>query len=165
MPRLAIDGGEPVRTRPFPAYRIFNEEDAARVADVVRGGVLSRYLGCWDEDFLGGDEVRSFEESWRKTFGCRHAIAVNSNSTGLTTCLGALGIGPGDEVIVTSWSMSISAAAPLFYGALPVFADVEPDHYCIDPASVEAQQRDRHNGEWVPYANIEHETFQCRRCC
>ena len=66
----------------------------------------------------------------------KHVIAVNSAISGLICALGAAGIKPGDEVIVGPWSMSISATAPLFYGATPVFADVEPDCFCLNPVDV-----------------------------
>ena len=77
------------------------------------------------------------EREWAAYFGVRHAVAVNSASSGLLCALGAVGLGPGDEVIVSPWSMCVSATAPLFYGALPVFADVEPDCFCLDAADVE----------------------------
>jgi len=68
---------------------------------------------------------------------------MNSATSGLIAALGALGIEPGDEVIVTPYSMCISATAPLFYGAVPVFADVEPEYFCLDPKSVEAAITER----------------------
>ena len=134
---LAINGGKPVRTKPFPAYRVIGKEEERAVIIVLRSGVLSRYLGAWHEDFYGGEEVRAFEKEWAKYFGVKHAIACNSASTALQMAVGAAGIGPGDEVIVSPYSMTISATAPLFYGAIPVFADVEKDYFCLDPKSVE----------------------------
>jgi dTDP-4-amino-4,6-dideoxygalactose transaminase len=63
---------------------------------------------------------------------------MNSATSGLIAAVGALGIEPGDEIIVSPYSMVISATAPLFYGAVPVFADIEPEYFCLDPKSVEA---------------------------
>ena len=87
---------------------------------------------------MGGIEVQSFEKEWSEKFGVRHSITMNSATSGLIAAMGAIGIEPGDEVIVTPYSMCISATAPLFYGAVPVFADVEPEYFCLDPKSVEA---------------------------
>jgi dTDP-4-amino-4,6-dideoxygalactose transaminase len=136
MAKLALLGGSPVRTHPFPAHVTAGENEKEAVRRVIDSGVLSRYLGAWHEQFMGGDEVRALERKWAAYYGVKHAVAVNSASSGLICALGAAGIGPGDEVIVTPWSMSISATAPLFYGAIPVFADVEPDRFCLDPADV-----------------------------
>lgn len=136
MSTLAIKGGKPVRTQPFPAYITVGEEEKKAACQVLDSGVLSRYLGTWHEQFYGGSEVQAFEKAWANKFGSKNAIAVNSCSSGLICAVGALGLRPGDEVIVGPWSMSISATAPLFYGCTPVFADVEPDYFCLDPVSV-----------------------------
>lgn len=135
--KLAISGGVPIRTNPFPAHITTGAEEMDAVSRVINSGVLSKYLGCWHEQFMGGDEVCALEREWAEYYGKKHAIAVNSASSGLICALGAAGVGPGDEVIVTPWSMSISATAPLFYGATPVFADVEADYFCMDPEDFE----------------------------
>ncbi|KAF5041337.1 UDP-4-amino-4-deoxy-L-arabinose--oxoglutarate aminotransferase [anaerobic digester metagenome] len=136
--KLAIHGGAPVRTSPFPAYEVIGEEEKAAVARVLDTGVLSRYLGCWHDDFYGGPEVRAFEEEWAAYFGVKHAIAVNSCTSGLYAAVGAIGTEPGEEIVVPPYTMAATATAPLVYGAVPVFADIEPDCFCIDPAAVEA---------------------------
>ncbi|MEN9558540.1 MAG: hypothetical protein RL141_909 [Candidatus Parcubacteria bacterium] len=105
---------------------------------VLDSGILSKYLGAWDPDFYGGPEVQAFEKEWAAFFGVKHAIAVNSCTSGLQCAVGALGIEPGDEVIVSPYAMVASVTPPLLYGAIPVFADVEPKQFCLDPASVEA---------------------------
>jgi len=140
MNKLALHGGTPVRgkDRPYPAYNSIGKEEKAAVARVLDSGVLSKFLGCWEPDFYGGPEVRQFEEEWAKAFGAKYAVSMNSASSGLIAALGAVGIEPGDEVIVSPYSMCISATAPLFYGAVPVFADIEPEYFCLDPKSVEA---------------------------
>lgn len=136
MTVLAINGGHAVRTKPFPAYRTIGAEERAAVLAVIESGNLSGFLGTWSDEFYGGPAVRALEEAWCATFETRHAIAVNSATSGLYAAAGAAGVGPGDEVIVTPFSMSASATAPLVYGALPVFADVDEDIYCLDPSSV-----------------------------
>ncbi|HEX6191056.1 MAG TPA: DegT/DnrJ/EryC1/StrS family aminotransferase [Chitinophagaceae bacterium] len=136
---LAINGGTPVRTKLFPAYNTIGEEEKKAVMKVLDSGNLSQYLGAWTHDFLGGPTVRAFEEQWATSLGIKHAISVNSNTSGLFTAMGAIGIQPGDEVIVSPYSMSASAIAPLVYGGIPVFADIDPNTYCMDPVSIESK--------------------------
>jgi len=135
--QLAIHGGPKVREDLFPAYITVGEEEKALVNKVIDSGILSNYLGAYHENFMGGPYVRDCEAAWAARFGAAHAIAMNSNTSGLIAALGAVGVGPGDEVIVTPYSMSASAVAPLFWGATPIFADVEPDMFCLDAGSVE----------------------------
>lgn len=134
---LAILGGKPVRTKKFPPYLSTGEAEKAAVMRVMDSGVLSQYLGCWHENFMGGPEVRALEEEWAAHFGVKHAIAVNSCTSGLQAAVGAIGVEPGDEVIVPPLTMSATATAPLVFNAVPVFADVEPDCFCLDPAAIE----------------------------
>ncbi len=139
MANLAIKGGAPIRTKLFPAYNTIGEEEKISVIKVLDSGNLSQYLGAWTHDFLGGPYVRKFEENWGTLLGVKHAISVNSNTSGLFTAMGAIGIQPGDEVIVSPYSMSASAVAPLIYGGIPVFADIDAETYCMDPKSIEAK--------------------------
>jgi len=140
MSQLAIKGGTPVRGREnsFPAHAIFGEEEKRAVDAVLDSGGLSKFIAAWGDQFYGGTEVQAFEREWGHRFGVTHVISMNSATSGLIAAIGALGIGPGDEVIVTPFSMSVSATAPLWYGAVPVFADVEHDFFCLDPKSIEA---------------------------
>jgi len=133
MPKLALLGGKKIRSKFFPVYNNIGIEEKRAVNRVLESGVLSKYLGCWDEDFYGGKEVRAFEKEWAEYFDAKYAIAVNSNSSGMQAALGACGIGYGDEVIVTPYSMSVSAAAPLVWNATPIFADIDSNNYCISP--------------------------------
>ncbi len=137
MKKLAINGGQKLRTTPFPAYNTIGVEEEEAVLRVLRSGKLSTYLGAWHEDFYGGVEVRALESEWADYFGSKHAISVNSATSGLICAVGAAGIEAGDEVIVSPYTMSASAVAPLFYGGIPIFADVEKDTYCLDAKSVE----------------------------
>lgn len=137
MSQLAIKGGKPLRTKLFPAYNTIGEEEKLAVARVLDTGNLSQFLGAWSADFLGGPQVRAFEAKWSEFFEVPYAVSVNSNTSGLYTAMGAIGIEPGDEVIVSPYSMSASAVAPLMYGGIPVFADIHPDTFCMDPDSIE----------------------------
>ncbi|MEA2091818.1 MAG: aminotransferase class I/II-fold pyridoxal phosphate-dependent enzyme, partial [Campylobacterota bacterium] len=137
MMKLAINGGKKLRSEPFPASNTIDEKEEEAVLRVLRSGKLSSYLGTWHDDFYGGSEVRSLEKEWAQYFGVKHAISVNSATSGLYAAVGAIGIKPGDEVIVSPYTMSASATAILLYGGIPVFADVESEYFCIDPKSVE----------------------------
>ncbi|MCK5606343.1 DegT/DnrJ/EryC1/StrS family aminotransferase [Candidatus Pacearchaeota archaeon] len=139
MSKLAIHGGTPVRKKLFPAYRVIDDKEKKAVAKVLDSGVLSRFLGTWHEDFYGGPQVQSMEKEWASYFGVKYAIAVNSCTSGLYAAIGAAGIEPGDEVIVSPYSMTASATAPLIYGGVPVFADIEEDYFCLDSQSVESR--------------------------
>jgi perosamine synthetase len=137
MPQLAIRGGEPVRKKLFPAYNTIGKEEKEAVQNVLDTGNLSQYLGAWTDDFFGGPFVRKLEEAWSNVINIQYAISVNSNTSGLFAAVGACGIGPGDEVIVSPYTMSASAIAPVVYGGVPVFADIDPDSFCLDPKSIE----------------------------
>jgi dTDP-4-amino-4,6-dideoxygalactose transaminase len=138
MSQLALLGGTPVRTRLFPRYNTIGAEEKEAVREVMESGVLSQFLGTSHAHFLGGPRVRALEEAWAGAIGAKHAVTVNSNTSGLIAAIGAAGLGPGDEVIVSPYTMTASALAPLIYGAVPVFADVEGDYFCLDPAAIEA---------------------------
>jgi len=139
MNKLAIKGGEKLRTEPFPAYNTIGIEEEEATLRVLRSGKLSTYLGTWHNDFYGGTEVQALERAWEKAFKVKHAISVNSATSGLYAAVGAAGIGPGDEVIVSAYTMSASATAALVYGAIPVFADIEADYYCLDVNAIKAK--------------------------
>ena len=139
MNYLAINGGKKLRTNPFPAYNTIGKEEEEATLRVLRSGKLSTYLGTWHDDFFGGTEVQALERAWEKFFNVKHAISVNSATSGLYAAVGAAGIGPGDEVIVSAYTMSASATAALVYGAIPVFADIEEEYYCLDVNSIESK--------------------------
>ncbi|MCD4757563.1 MAG: DegT/DnrJ/EryC1/StrS family aminotransferase [Arcobacteraceae bacterium] len=132
MNRLAINGGTKVRTKKFPKYNSIGQNEINAVTEVMRNGTLSKFIGAWCEDFYGGEKVQEFEKLWSEKFDAKHTISVNSNSSGIVAALGACGIGLGDEVIVSPYSMSISATAPLVYNATPVFCDLNTDNYGFD---------------------------------
>lgn len=135
---LAIHGGVPVIDSKFMPYNTIGEEEITAVVEVLRTGSLSKFIGAWCEDFYGGPQVQALELEWQNYFGVKNAIAVNSWTSGLTAAIGAIGIEPGDEVIVSPWTMAASATSILHWNAIPVFADISRDDFCLDPTSVEA---------------------------
>ncbi|MGH8903257.1 MAG: DegT/DnrJ/EryC1/StrS family aminotransferase [Egibacteraceae bacterium] len=106
---------------------LLGQEERAAVARVLASGRIAH-----------GPEVAAFEEQFSAFVGSRRCVAVNSGTAALHLGLLAAGIGPGDQVIVPSFSFAASANAVRLCGATVVFADIEPDHFCLDPAAVEA---------------------------
>ncbi len=138
---LAINGGTPVRTRPWLDNFTTGEEEKQAALRVLDGGYLSLFEGSFTPDapfsFLGGPEVQTLESEWSVFYDVEYSISVNSATSGLYAAVGALGLGYGDEVIVSPYTMTACALAPLIYGAIPVFADVDPLSGCLDPDSIE----------------------------
>ena len=129
MDKLAIDGGTPVRTKPFPPWPIFGPEEADALTDVLRGGAWGR---------LQGDRTAGFERRFAQFQGAAFALATVSGTAALRIALLAAGIEAGDEVIVPPYTFAATASAVVEVNALPVFADVEPDTYNLDPQAAEA---------------------------
>ncbi len=136
MSKLALLGGDPVRTTPFPAYEVIGAEEKKAVQEVLDSGVLSRYLGSWHPDFYGGPVVQAFEREWSEKFGVKHSVAVNSCTSGLYAAVGAVGAGPGDEIIVSPYTMVASATAAVIFNAVPVFADIDPKTYTLSAETI-----------------------------
>jgi dTDP-4-amino-4,6-dideoxygalactose transaminase len=131
--KLAIHGGIPVRSTPFPGYPLIGEEEVNAVSEVVRSGKLSMF----DLDFLGGEKVRTFEENFACYHGVRFGISVNSGTAALHVALAALQIGPGDEVIVPPYTFTATATSVLMNNAVPVFTDVCLATANLDPEKLE----------------------------
>lgn len=137
-PKLALFGGSKTIQTTFKRYNPIGVEEVEAAKQVIESGVLSQFLGAWHEDFYGGPKVREFERQCAEYFGVKHAVTVNSWTSGLVAAVGAIGIEPGNEVIVTPWTMSATATAILHWNAIPVFADIDPETFNLDPKSVEA---------------------------
>ncbi|MEW5854728.1 MAG: DegT/DnrJ/EryC1/StrS family aminotransferase [Myxococcota bacterium] len=105
---------------------IISDDEKQAVMKVLDSGMLAQ-----------GPVVEKFEQAFAKDVGVEHAIAVSSGTAALHVALLAHGIGPGDEVITSSFSFIASANSVLYVGARPVFADIDPVTYNLDPASVE----------------------------
>jgi len=133
---LAINGGKKTINHQFKKYNPIGKEELQAAKHVVESGVLSKFIGANDKDFLGGPKVKEFENDCCKYFGVKHAITVNSWTSGLIAAVGSLDINPGDEIIVPTWTMCASATAILHWNAIPVFADIDEDTFNIDPKSV-----------------------------
>jgi len=129
---------EKIRTKPFELYNPIGEEEVKAVEAVVRSGMLSDFIGAkYDVKFFGGKNVQELEKRWAEYHQVKYAVSFNSATSALIASIGALGILPGDEVLVIGYSMCISATAPLFYDAIPVFVDLEEDYYCMNPEKIE----------------------------
>lgn len=135
--QLAILGGSPAIPHALELFNSVGDDEVVAATRVIRSGVLSAYIGAPGEGFMGGKEVRAFEEQAAQYFGVKYAIAVNSWTSGLIAAVGAIGIEPGDEIITTPWTMAATATAILHFNGIPVFADIDPDTFNIDPECVE----------------------------
>ncbi len=140
---LAIFGGSPVRAHPFPPYPLIGEEEKQAVMDVLDSGHLSTFAASSGPEFLGGRKIREFEEDFANYHGMRYAIAVNSATAGLHIALAAAGVGPGDEVIVPPYTFTATASSVLMANAIPVFADIDPTTYCLEPGKVKEAVTER----------------------
>ena len=105
----------------FKPYQTIGESDLRAIQPIFNTGILSGYIGAPGKQFSGGPFVQKLEEESQKLFGVKHCIAVNSWTSGLICALGSIGIEPGNEVIVTPWTMVASATCILHWNAIPVF--------------------------------------------
>jgi dTDP-4-amino-4,6-dideoxygalactose transaminase len=126
---LALLGGEPLRTRPFTRWPIFDERERAQLADVLESA-------NWGGFPSPNRKAAEFAARFAKFQGARFVIPTTSGTTALEVALKALGVGAGDEVIVPAITVAATAYAPVAGLARPVFADVDPATACMDPASV-----------------------------
>jgi dTDP-4-amino-4,6-dideoxygalactose transaminase len=134
--KLALLGGDKTIDAEFSPYNSIGVEEKQAAIDVLETGVLSQFLGAWHDDFYGGQKVQEFERACEHFFKVKHAVTVNSLTSGLIAAVGAIGIEPGDEVIVSPWTMCASATAILHWNAIPVFADIDAQTFNLDIHSV-----------------------------
>lgn len=126
MEKLAIDGGNPVRTKnPIVETDVFEEEELQALIEVAKSKKLRR-----------AEAALEYERTIAEWFDVKHAIAVSSGTTALHIALAAFGIGPGDEVIVTPYTFVASDTCVLEQNAIPIFADIDPIHLNLDPKDV-----------------------------
>lgn len=158
MSQLALFGGIPVRKKHFLSPVIIGPEERRNVNTVLKSKELSRFMGSPSKDiekllvmdsskaqqyegqyfsFLGGKMVREFEANFARKFKVKYAVCVNSATSGLSTALGAAGLGPGDEVITTCLSFNATASSILLFNSIPVFVDVSPQNFCLDSELIE----------------------------
>ena len=129
MEKLAILGGKPAKTTPTPLWPVYDENEKEGLLEVLESRVWWR---------TPGTKTKQFEEEFAKYHQAKHGIAVTNGTAALEVAYAALGIGPGDEVIVPDFTFVATASAVLFTGALPVLVDIDIDTHCIDPDQVEA---------------------------
>ncbi len=133
METLAIHGGKPVRdTKIFYGRQWIGEDDIEAVANVLRGDLIT----C-------GPHVAALERELAEYTGAKHAVVVSNGTAALHCACLAAGIGEGDEVITTPITFAASANCALYCGARPVFADIDPVTYNIDPDSIRAHITER----------------------
>ena len=126
MSKLALHGGKPVRKAQFPAWPKPGREERRSLLAVLSSGK-------WG---IGGKEVERLEKRFALLHGAAYGVAVMNGTVALEIALKAGRIGDGDEVIVPSYTFAATATAVLNVNAIPVFADIDPETYCIDPQSV-----------------------------
>jgi dTDP-4-amino-4,6-dideoxygalactose transaminase len=132
--QLAVDGGTPVRSKPWPSWPVFGDEEERLLVDVLRSGQW------WS---VGGKRVPEFEAAFAAMHDAAHAVAVTNGTAAIEIALRALGVGCGDEVIVPPYTFIATASSVLAVGATPVFADIEPTSLNLDPACAEAAITER----------------------
>jgi dTDP-4-amino-4,6-dideoxygalactose transaminase len=126
---LAIEGGSPVRKHPFAPWPSFSNEEIAAVTRILESGRVNYWTG---------DEGRKFEAEFAAFSECNHAVALANGTVALELALQALGIGSGDEVVVTSRTFIASASCAVMRDAIPVMADVDKDSQNITAETVRA---------------------------
>jgi len=128
--KLAILGGKPTLKELNP-YRSISRLEANEVNKVLKSGKISCFYGSWEDGFLGGERIQELERLWSNRFEVKYSVSVNSNTSGLYAAVGAIGVSPGDEILVPATSMSATAMAPLIYGAIPIFVDIDKETFCM----------------------------------
>ncbi len=132
---LAIEGGTPVRQKPFPSWPIHDEQEVRAVREVLESG-------NWG-GFPSPDRAAQFAQAFASYHTARYGICTTSGTTALQVALKAASVGPGDEVIVPALTFMATAAAALYIGAVPVFVDIDPDTWCLDPDELEKTASER----------------------
>jgi dTDP-4-amino-4,6-dideoxygalactose transaminase len=135
--KLALHGGTPVRTAPFPEWPLWDNQEREALLGVLESGTWG-IAGDGDQN-----RIAEFERAFAEAHDAAHGQAVFNGSAALEVALRALDIDYGDEVIVPAYTFLATATACLMVGAVPVFADIDPETYNLDPASVAAVVTDR----------------------
>jgi dTDP-4-amino-4,6-dideoxygalactose transaminase len=131
---LAINGGKPVTTEPFPMWPQFEESTIEAAMEPLRTGKVNYWTGTRGVEF---------EKKFAAWCGAKYGISTSNGTSALHTALAALGIGPGDEVITSSYTFIASSFCVCQAGAIPVFADVCKETHTIDPKSIEEKITDK----------------------
>lgn len=123
--RLALLGGKPVCDFSWPSWPIHDETEERALLGVLRSG-----------KWWYGEKVRQFEQAFASFQGAAHGVSCTNGTTAIEMGLRGLGVLPGDEVIVPPYTFVASASAVITVGAIPVFADIDPQTLCMDPEDV-----------------------------
>ena len=129
MAKLAISGGEKLRQAPFGGWPLVDDATVDAVTDVLRSARWNRRRG--------GTRTAEFEQEFARFHDCTYGLCVSSGTAALEVAVRAAGIEIGDEVIVPPYSFMATASAPLQVGAVPVFVDIDPETYNLNPALIE----------------------------
>lgn len=132
--KLAIDGGPKSITKTFP-WPVYDEKEVSMVAEIIRNGK-------WGNPDCG-DEVEKFEKEFAAYCGSKYAVSCVNGSVSLRLALIACGVKPGDEVIVPPYTFIATASVVIECNCVPVFVDIDPETYNIDPKEIEAAITDR----------------------
>ncbi|MDJ0270296.1 MAG: DegT/DnrJ/EryC1/StrS family aminotransferase [Aigarchaeota archaeon] len=127
MSELALLGGEPTRIKPFPRWPLFGAEEERELLDALRSGYWS----------VGGAKLAVFEREFASFQHAKYGLACTSGSTALLIALKALGVKRGDHVIIPSYTFLATATAVIDAGAVPIFADIEPETYTLSAEDAE----------------------------
>lgn len=142
MSVLAVNNGAPVRTKPFPAWPVFDATEEQSLIEVLRSGKWWRFgfgqgvnLAEPDQGVRG--RVVTFQEAFARAHDCRYGIAAANGTATLEMGIRAMNLAVGDEIIVPAYTYVASATAVLQNNLVPIFVDIDPDTYNIDPCCVE----------------------------
>ena len=143
MSQLAIFGGKPVRERAFPSWPVFDEGEERGLIQVLRSGKWWKYSLGEDVQLDGPQldqphsKVAEFQAAFARLQGAKCGVACANGTAAIEVALRALGIGPGDEVIVPPYTFIATASAVLSNNAVPIFADINSETFNISPERVE----------------------------
>lgn len=128
--KLAILGGTPVRTKPYPEWPVVDRRDVEAVTTVIESGQ-------WGGSPYPGSQTVAFANKFAAMQGGSFAVPMVNGTVTMEVALRAVDIGWGDEVIVPAYTFQATATAPMAAGAIPVIVDIDPNTYCIDPVAIE----------------------------
>lgn len=131
MSKLALHGGEPVRTKSWPAWPVHDQRDIDAVTDVIQSG-------RWGGHPYPGPTTQEFAQRFSELQSGGYAVPMMNGTITIEVALRAANLGWGDEVIVPAYTFAATATAPISVGCIPVIVDVDPNTCCIDPKAVEA---------------------------
>lgn len=141
MNGLAIFGGSPIRTEPFPSWPVFDQAEETALLDLVRSGEWWR--NTFEEDIESNttagnlSKVAEFQKAFAQLQGAKYGIACANGTGAIEVALKALGVGPGDEVIVPAYTFIATASAVLSVNAVPIFVDIDYDTFNMSPQRTE----------------------------